>query len=178
MDDRQLISLLKDPKTRELAFNQVVSLYKERLYWQIRRMVLSHDDADDVLQNTFIKAWQGLDTFRGEAQLSTWLFRIAGNETLTFLEKKRPLQSIEDEAFSVADRLESDPYFDGDETELQLQQAIAELPERQRQVFLLKYYDEMPYDEMSRTLDTSVGALKASYHHAVKKISDFFHRHD
>lgn len=178
MDDNRLIPLLKNPKTRELAFNQVVDLYKERLYWQIRRMVLSHDDADDVLQNTFIKAWQGLDAFRGEAQLSTWLFRIASNETLSFLEKKRPLQSLDDGGCTVADQLESDPYFDGDETERQLQQAIAGLPERQRQVFLMKYYDEMPYGEMSRALDTSVGALKASYHHAVKKISDFFHRHD
>lgn len=178
MDDRQLIPLLRNPKTRELAFNQVVDLYKERLYWQIRRMVLCHEDADDVLQNTFIKAWQGLDAFRGEAQLSTWLFRIAGNEALNFLDKKRPTQNIDDEVCSVADQLEGDPYFDGDETEMQLQQAIAELPERQRQVFLLKYYDEMPYDEMSRVTGTSQGALKASYHHAVKKISDYFHRHD
>lgn len=178
MDDSWLIPLLKNPKTRELAFNQVVDLYKERLYWQIRRMVLCHEDADDVLQNTFIKVWQGLDNFRGEAQFSTWLFRIACNETLTFLEKKRPMQSIDDEACSVVKQLADDPYFDGDETERQLQQAIAELPERQRQVFLLKYYDEMPYDEMSRVTGTSEGSLKASYHHAVKKISDFFHRHD
>lgn len=178
MDERRLIPFLKDPKTRETAFNQLVDLYKERLYWQIRRMVLTHEDADDVLQNTFIKAWQGLDTFRGEAQLSTWLFRIAANETLNFLEKKRSRLSIDDEAGAVAEQLESDPYFDGDETERQLQQAIARLPERQRQVFLMKYYDEMPYEEMSRVLDTSVGALKASYHHAVKKITDFFSRHD
>lgn len=178
MDDCQLIIFLKDPKTREAAFNRLVDLYKERLYWQIRRMVLTHEDTDDVLQNTFIKAWQGLDAFRGEAQLSTWLFRIAANETLNFLERKRPAQSIDDEAGAVAEQLESDPYFDGDETELQLQQAIALLPERQRQVFLMKYYDEMPYEQMSRVLDTSVGALKASYHHAVKKIADFFRHHD
>lgn len=178
MDDRQLTILLKDPKTRETAFNRLVDLYKERLYWQIRRMVITHEDADDVLQNTFIKAWQGLDAFRGEAQLSTWLFRIAGNETLNFLERKRPAQSIDDEAGAVAEQLESDPYFDGDETERQLQQAIARLPQRQRQVFLMKYYDEMPYEQMSQVLDTSVGALKASYHHAVKKISDFFRLHD
>ena len=178
MDDCQLIILLKNPKTREPAFNRLVDLYKERLYWQIRRMVLTHEDTDDVLQNTFIKAWQGLDAVRGEAQLSTWLFRIAANETLNFLERKRPAQSIDDEAGAVAEQLESDPYFDGDETELQLQQAIALLPERQRQVFLMKYYDEMPYEQMSRVLDTSVGALKASYHHAVKKIADFFRHHD
>lgn len=125
MDECRLIPLLKDPKTREPAFNHVVDLYKERLYWQIRRMVLTHEDADDVLQNTFIKAWQGLDAFRGEAQFSTWLFRIAANETLNFLEKKRSRLSIDDEAYPVAEQLESDPYFDGDETERQLQQAIA-----------------------------------------------------
>lgn len=142
-------------------------------------MVVSHDDADDVLQNVFLKAWAAIDNFRGEAKLSTWLFRIANNETLNFLERKRQAISIDDEgAVSVAARLESDPYFDGDETARQLQEAIAELPAKQRQVFLLKYFDEMKYEEMSSMLGTSVGALKASYHHAVKKISDFFTAHD
>lgn len=170
---------LRDVNRREKAFVQLVEHFKEQLYWQIRRMVLSHDDADDVLQNTFIKAWTGLDGFRGDAKLSTWLFRIANNETLNFLERKRQALSIDDEAAAgLAARLESDPYFDGDETARQLQEAIATLPDKQRQVFNLKYYEEMKYEDMSELLGTSVGALKASYHHAVKKISVFFHAHD
>ncbi len=174
-DERLLIEQLRNPATRHAAFTQVVNQYKEQLYWQIRRMVICHDDADDVLQNTFMKAWQAMDGFRGDAQLGTWLYRIAANETLSFIEKQKR-QATDNEA--LATQLESDPYFDGDETERQLQEAIAQLPERQRQVFLLKYYEEMKYEEMSQMLDTSVGALKASYHHAVKKISDFFHRYD
>ena len=170
---------LRDKKTRERAFASVVEHFKEQLYWQIRRMVFSHDDADDVLQNTFIKAWTGLDNFRGDSLLSTWLFRIANNETLNFLERNRQQMSLdEDAAVGVAARLESDPYFDGDETERQLQEAIASLPDRQRQVFNLKYFEEMKYEDMSELLGTSVGALKASYHHAVRKISDFFHSLD
>ena len=174
-NEQQIVEQLRDVSHREAAFTQLVEHYKEQLYWQIRRMVLSHDDADDVLQNTFIKAWMGLDGFRGDAKLSTWLFRIANNETLNFLERKRQSLSLDDEAtVGVAARLESDPYFDGDETERQLQEAIASLPDKQRQVFNLKYFDEMKYEEMSVLLGTSVGALKASYHHAVKKISVFF----
>lgn len=178
-NEDEVVAALHDSTTRERAFTLLVDHYKERLYWQIRRMVVSHDDADDVLQNVFLKAWAAIDNFRGEAKLSTWLFRIANNETLNFLERKRQAVSIDDEgAASVAARLESDPYFDGDETARQLQEAIAELPAKQRQVFLLKYFDEMKYEEMSSMLGTSVGALKASYHHAVKKISDFFTAHD
>ncbi len=178
-DDRLLIGRLRNPTTRHAAFTQIVNQYKEQLYWQIRRMLLNHEDTDDVLQNTFMKAWQALDTFRGDSQLGTWLYRIATNETLTHIEKqKRRGTKLHPEAGTVAAQLESDPYFDGDETERQLQEAIAQLPERQRQVFLLKYYDEMKYEEISKILDTSVGALKASYHHAVKKITDFFHHND
>ncbi|MBQ9285596.1 MAG: sigma-70 family RNA polymerase sigma factor [Bacteroidaceae bacterium] len=178
-DEQLIVEQLRDNRQREQAFTLLVDHFKEQLYWQIRRMVLSHDDADDVLQNTFLKAWMGLDGFRGEAKLSTWLFRIANNETLNFLERKRQTLSLDDEAaIGVATRLESDPYFDGDETALQLQQAVAQLPEKQRQVFNLKYFEEMKYEDMSALLGTSVGALKASYHHAVRKISVFFHSLD
>lgn len=174
-NEQLIVEQLRDSALRQQAFTLLVEHFKEQLYWQIRRMVMSHDDADDVLQNTFIKAWMGLDGFRGDAKLSTWLFRIANNETLNFLERQRQQYSLDDAAaVGVAARLESDPYFDGDETERQLQEAVASLPDKQRQVFNLKYFEEMKYEDMSELLGTSVGALKASYHHAVKKISDFF----
>ncbi len=174
-DEKNIVWLLRDKKTRSLAFTQVVEEYKEKLYWQIRRMVLNHDDADDILQNTFLKAWAGLDSFRGDAKLSTWLYRIASNETFNFIERqKKTISSIDDEDGSLSNQLESDPYFDGDETARQLQEAIALLPVRQRQVFNLRYYEEMKYEDMSEILNTSVGALKASYHHAVKKIAEYF----
>jgi len=179
IDEKQLISRLQDDNTRVAAFTTLVDTYKETLYWQIRRMVLSHDDADDVLQNTFIKAWTGLDSFRGDSKLSTWLYRIATNETLNFLERqRRPAVSLDEEESHVALTLQSDPYFDGDETQLQLQEAIGQLPAKQRQVFVMKYYDDMKYEDMSQVLETSVGALKASYHHAVKKICNFFDQLD
>ncbi|MCF0198272.1 MAG: sigma-70 family RNA polymerase sigma factor [Bacteroidaceae bacterium] len=171
-DETLLLQLLHDDKTRETAFSGLVAQYKQPLYWQIRRMVVRHEDADDVLQNTFLKAWTGLDSFRGQSKVSTWLYRIAYNETLNFLERqKMPTQSVDD---TTANFLQSDPYFDGDETQRQLQQAIATLPPKQRQVFLMKYYEEQKYEEMSEILGTSVGALKATYHFAVKKITDFF----
>ncbi len=173
-DEEKIVPLLRDEKTRSLAFTQVVNQYKERLYWQIRRMVLSHDDTDDILQNTFVKAWMGLDSFRGDAKLSTWLYRIATNETMNFLDKDRKRNASIDEESGVAQQLESDPYFDGDETQRQLQEAIASLPMRQRQVFNMRYFEEMKYEDISLTLNISVGALKASYHHAARKIAEFF----
>ena len=164
---------LINPETRRVAFEELVRKYSAQLYQQIRRIVQYHDDADDVLQNTFLKAWTALDNFRGDAQVTTWLYRIAMNESMTFLQKQRNNVSLDDEEGLAARSLESDPYFDGDEIEAQLQEAIAQLPEKQRIVFNLRYYDEMPYEEMSKVLDTSVGALKASYHFALKKLQKF-----
>lgn len=172
--DLQYHLLIKEGKKTE-HFSDMVKVFQERLYWHIRKMVLSHDDANDVLQNTFLKAWKGLDGFRGEAQLSTWLYRIATNETLTFLANKRLksielMEELEDLLFSS---LQADSYFSGDEVQLKLQKAILTLPEKQRLVFNMKYFDDMTYDTMEGILGTSVGALKASYHHAVKKIEKY-----
>jgi RNA polymerase sigma factor (sigma-70 family) len=160
---------------REAAFTALVEKYQKRLYWHIRRMVIDHDDANDVLQNTFIKVWNGLENFREQSQLYTWLYRIATNECLTFLEqlKRRQTSSLENVEYSLWNKLTTGKNFSGDQIEMKLQQAILSLPEKQRIVFNLRYYDEMPYEEMSKVLETSVGALKASYHHAAKKIEDF-----
>lgn len=164
---------LLDPATREAAFARLVTELTPQLYAQIRRIVQYHDDADDVLQNTFVKAWLALDTFRGDCQLSTWLYRIAINESLSHLQRQRPSESLDESTSETARSLESDPYFDGDETERLLQEAIATLPPKQRVVFNLRYFEEMKYEEMSQLLDTSAGALKASYHFAVKKIEQY-----
>lgn len=178
--DEQLKELLSNPFTRRKGFEAVVKQYGEPLYWQVRRIVLSHEDANDVVQNALIKAWTGLDSFHGEARLSTWLSRIAINESLDFIrrQKRATLVSADDEEAAVVSRLMADSYFDGDKAQAQLQAAIATLPDVQRTVFLLRYYDEKKYSEISQILGTSEGALKASYHLAVKKIADFFHRHD
>jgi RNA polymerase sigma-70 factor (ECF subfamily) len=164
-----------DSIVQRKAFEQVVNYYSEKIYWQIRKMVLSHDDANDLLQNTFIKAWMNIDYFRGEAKLSTWLYKIAVNESITFLNKQRTHNhiSIDNEDVFLIEKLETDEYFDGDAAQLKLQKAILALPEKQRMVFNMRYFDKMPYDEMVEVTGTSVGALKASYHHAVKKIEDF-----
>lgn len=180
IDDRLLIRQLRDPKTQRRAFETVVRQYGEQLYWQVRRIVLNHDDANDVLQNVFVKSWQALDSFHGDSKLLTWLSRIAINESLDFMrrQKNQTMVSTDDADLSVANQLMADEYFDGDETEAQLQEAIAQLPEVQRTVFLLRYYDELKYSEISQRLNTSEGALKASYHIAVKKITEFFHSRD
>ena len=162
-----------------LKFEDLVSQYKERLYWHIRRMVISHDDADDVLQNTFIKVYKNLHNFNGESQIYTWLYRIATNESLTFIKKRKRTTQIGSEELqeSLVANLTSDPYFNGDEAQLTLQKAIDTLPAKQKQVFVMKYFDELQYNEISEILDTSEGALKASYHHAVKKITEYVTEH-
>ena len=178
--DEELLTLLREPDTIREGFAKLVSEYSEQLYWQIRKMVLSHDDANDILQEVFIKAWSSIDNFRGEAKLSTWLYRIAINESITFINKMRAQNNIsidEDDSFLI-NQLEGDQYFDGDETQKLLQKAVLTLPEKQRLVFQMKYFDEMKYEEISEILGTSVGALKASYHHAVKKIENFFDQTD
>lgn len=175
IEDKLLIEEFKDEALRERAFSKIVKKYQERLYWHIRRLVINHEDANDVMQNMFIKVWTYLDNFREESSLYTWLYRIATNETITFLEKekKRRSLSISDDASGIAYKLESEKGFDINKLEWKLQKAIQSLPEKQRVVFTLRYYDEMPYEEMSQVLETSVGALKASYHHAVKKVEEF-----
>lgn len=178
--EKEIILKLKEPDQQREAFEWIVNTYKEQLYYQIRRMVLSHEDADDLLQNTFIKAWNNLEYFRGEAKLSTWLYRIALNECLNFLNKQRAQKhlSIEESEANLLNQLESDPYFDGDQTQLLFEKAIQTLPEKQRIIFHLKYFQDMKYNEISEIMGTSIGALKASYHHAVKKIEEFFKQND
>lgn len=168
---------LADPKRQRDAFGLIVRQYSEPLYWKIRRIVLTHDDANDVLQNTFLKAWNNLGDFQNKAKISTWLYRIAINEALDFVRRQKNKISA-DEDLSVANRLMADEYFDGDEAQAMLQEAVAKLPEVQRMVFNMRYFEEMKYSEISRVLGTSEGALKASYHIAVQKISEFFHKHD
>ena len=179
-NDQDLIALLQDPKTRREGFDKAVRQYSEQLYWQVRRIVLTHEDSDDVLQNVFLKAWSSLDNFKGEAKLITWLTRIAINESLDFVRRKKnhTIVSSDEEDSGIANRLIADNYFDGNEVEAQLQEAIAKLPDIQRTVFLMRYYDEMKYSEISQILGTTEGGLKASYHIAVKKITEFFHRND
>ena len=178
INEQLILQQLQDDRTREKAFTALVREYQEPLYWQVRRMVLCHEDADDVLQNAFLKAWQALDSFRGESRLSTWLFRIAINDALNHLERQKNTSDIDIDTSNIASMLQSDPYFDGDEVQLQLQEAVGGLPEKQRLVFNLKYFQEMKYEDMSQMLGTSVGALKASYHHAVQKIINFFENTD
>ncbi len=178
-NEKEIIALLQDPARQREAFECIVREYSEQLYWQIRRLVLSHEDANDLLQNTFIKAWTNIDYFRGDAKMSTWLYRIALNECLTFLNKQRASNqlSIDDADMEMLNKLESDTYFDGDDTQKIFLQAIHTLPEKQQIVFNLKYIKEMKYEEISEIVGTSIGALKASYHHAVKKIEAFLEKH-
>lgn len=178
-DDIELLNKFRQPEQKERAFTEIIKKYQEKLYWHIRRMVIDHEDTNDILQNMFIKVWKGLENFREDSQLYTWLYRIATNECLTFLEqrKRRASISLGDEENGLANRIKADEGFDINKLEWKLQVAIQELPEKQRLVFNLRYYDEMPYEEMSKVLDTSQGALKASYHHAARKIEDYILNH-
>ena len=175
LTEAEIINQLNDPNKRSSVFTKLVQLYQERLYWHIRKMVLSHDDANDIMQNTFMKAWKGLDGFRGDSQLSTWMYRIATNETMTFLASKRlaTITSMDDVENTLMQNLQADEYFDGNALQLKLQRAILTLPEKQRLVFNMKYFDEITYEELEKILGTTAGALKASYHHAVKKIEKY-----
>lgn len=178
ISEELIIAQLHDPATRAATFSYVVKKYSKPLYHHIRRIVISHEDSDDILQNTFIKAWNNISSFRGDSQLSTWLYRIATNETITFTSHKRPeLQSLNDTT-PIAELLESDPYFSGSHAQALLLEAISTLPERQRMVFNMKYFDDMKYEDISKILNTSVGALKASYHIAVKKIEEYIKNRD
>ena len=174
-DESDFISRLQDPKSKEAAFRELLQLYKERLYWHIRKIVIRHDDADDVLQNTFIKVYRSIDKFKGESKLFSWLYRIATNESITHLNKnaKRLQISNEEQKSNAINNLTADVYFEGEEIQIKLQKAIASLPEKQQLVFNMKYFDEIKYKDMAEILDTSEGALKASYHIAVKKIESF-----
>jgi RNA polymerase sigma factor (sigma-70 family) len=177
--DNELLIQFRNPVTKERAYTSIIKKYQEKLYWLVRRMVVDHDDANDVLQNVFIRVWKGLENFREDSQLYTWLYRIATNESLTFIEqqKKRTSVSLSDEESGLSNKVRASDHFDGQKLEWKLQLAIQQLPEKQRIVFLLRYNDEMPYEEMSKVLETSEGALKASYHHAVKKVEDYMLNH-
>jgi RNA polymerase sigma factor (sigma-70 family) len=175
LEDKELLSKIRNPETRNYGFNLLVREYQKRVYWHARKMVIDHDDADDLTQEIFIKIHKHIGSFREDAQLFTWIYRIATNECLTFLQRKKrrfflPLGDVEGE---LASKLESSPNLSGDEIQLKLQKALLKLPDKQRLVFNMKYFDDMPYEQISEITDTSVGALKASYHHAVKKIEDF-----
>ena len=179
LDEAEVIRQLASSEGRQKVFPMIVDQYSQSLYWKIRSIVLTHEDADDVLQNTFLKAWKSLPTFQGKAKLSTWLYRIAINESLDFLRRQKTAAlSSADADLSVANRLLADDYFDGDKSQAVLQEAIATLPDVQRTVFTLRYYDEMKYSEMSEILGTSEGSLKASYHIAVQKITDYVKRYE
>ena len=176
VSDEQIMEMLRSEQRFEQGFRHLMAQYRERLYWHIRRLVLVHEDADDVLQNTFVKVYRGILQFEGKSKLYTWLYRIATNEAISHLQSqaRHASDSLDDANAALGNRLKADDWFDGDEIQVKLQKAIAELPEKQRIVFNLRYYEEMPYEEMSSILDTSTGALKASFHHAVKKVEAVF----
>lgn len=175
VQEKTFIKALKSPKEKEAAFRELVRLYKERLYWHIRKIVLNHDDADDVLQNTFIKIFKNIDHFKGDSKLYTWMYRIATNESITFINRRAKRYKISSEEVQerAIENLTTDVYFEGDEIQWKLQKAIAKLPQKQQLVFKMKYFEELTYEELSEILETSVGGLKSSYHIAVKKITAY-----
>ena len=175
MEDHEILLKFQNPASRNLAFNHLVRKYQQKVYWHVRKMVIDHADADDLTQDVFVKVWKHLENFRQDAQLFTWIYRIATNECLGFLQSKRRkfFLPLNDVGAELAAKLEADPAVAGDAIELKLQRAILRLPDKQRLVFNLRYYDEMPYEQMAEITGTSVGALKASYHHAVRKIEDY-----
>ncbi len=175
MEDQDILAKFADPTSRNVAFNQLVRKYQTKVYWHIRKMVIDHDDADDLTQDVFVKVWKHLENFRQDASLYTWIYRIATNECLSFLASKRRkfFLPLNDVGAELAAKIEADPSLAGDDIELRLQKAILKLPDKQRLVFNLRYYDEMPYEQMAEVTGTSVGALKASYHHAAKKIEQW-----
>jgi len=173
--DKELLEKFRDPKTSNYAFNLIVKKYSKRLYWHVRKIVIDHDDSNDVIQNTFIKVWKNLGEFREDSQLYTWMYRIATNEALSFLKQKKtkfliPFGDVEHE---LSNSLTTENHFTGDEIQLKLQKAILTLPQQQRLVFNMKYYDDLKYEEIAEILNLTVGGLKASYHHAVKKIEKY-----
>jgi len=181
MDDALIIAKFAEESTREEAFRLLLKKYQQKIYWHVRRMVIDHDDADDVVQDIFVKVWKNLGNFREDSQLYTWLYRIATNECITFLNKKKQKQNVsldDDTTAYLAETLADGSYFNGDRAQMKLQQALLTLPEKQKLVFNMKYFEDMKYEEISEVLGTSVGALKASYHLAVKKIESFFNNHD
>ncbi|CAM3601379.1 MULTISPECIES: RNA polymerase sigma factor [Sphingobacterium] len=181
MDDALIIAKFAEESTREEAFRLLLKKYQQKIYWHVRRMVIDHDDADDVVQDIFVKVWKNLGNFREDSQLYTWLYRIATNECITFLNKKKQKQNVsldDDTTAYLAETLADGNYFNGDKAQMKLQQALLTLPEKQKLVFNMKYFEDMKYDEISEVLGTSVGALKASYHLAVKKIEAFFNNND
>ena len=179
MSDEEILLLFRQENTKEKAFSILVKKYQERLYWHIRRILITHEDTNDVLQNMFIKVWRYLNDFRQDSGLYTWIYRIATNESLTYLQnqKKKATHSLSDHENYLQNTLKSEKGFDANKLEWKLQMAIQSLPKKQRAVFNLRYYDEMPYDKMAQVLETSVGALKASYHHAAKKIEEYIKNH-
>ena len=180
IDDAVILQKFADERTRDEAFSILLNKYQQKIYWHVRRLVINHDDADDLMQDAFIKVWKNLSTFRNDSQLYTWIYRIATNECLTFLNKKKKQNNIplDEVAYDLADSLKEGSYFNGNQAELKLQQALLTLPEKQRLVFNMKYFDDLKYEEISQILGTSVGGLKASFHHAVKKIENFLLSND
>jgi RNA polymerase sigma factor (sigma-70 family) len=175
LEDKELLLKIRNPETRNYGFNLLVREYQKRVYWHVRKMVIDHDDSDDITQEVFIKIHKSVENFREDAQLYTWIYRIATNECLTFLQRKKrrfflPIGDVEGELIA---KLDNSPHVSGDEIQLKLQKALLKLPDKQRLVFNMKYFDDMPYEQISEITQTSVGALKASYHHAVKKIEGF-----